>query len=97
MKQNKITKSARGEQCQVRWSGICNWNPQTVVLAHLPDGSGSGKMGGKSNDLCSVYACSDCHDAIDGRRHVEDKKLFMLAVYEGHMRTLRLIQEKGLI
>ena len=98
---SKLRKSARGEQCLVRIPGICNGNAETVILAHLPDGTG-GKVGGKSHDLCSVYACSDCHDAIDGRALVsqlsaEERLLIRLYAYEGHMRTLNKFVEKGLV
>ena len=95
---SKLTESARMEQCQVRMPGICNFNPETVVLAHLPSGLG-GKMGGKSIDLCSTYACSGCHDEIDGRtRHQEyTRNDVMRYAYEGHMRTLNKFVEKGLI
>jgi len=96
-RRSKFRDSARGEDCQVRLPGICNHNPETVVLAHLPDGTG-GKMGGKSYDLCSVYACSSCHDTIDRRAHTEKHRDWvMLAAYDGHMRTLNKFVEKGLI
>jgi len=67
MKQNKFTKSARGQDCTLQIMGVCNHNPETVVLCHIPDESGTGKMGGKSSDWCAVFGCSACHDAIDGR------------------------------
>jgi len=68
VKSKKIRDSARGEECTLQIVGACNYDPATTVLAHLPDDSGTGKMGGKSNDVgCAVYACSSCHDVIDGR------------------------------
>lgn len=95
---SKITKSARGEECDVRLLGICNGDPETTVYAHLPDGSGTGAMGSKSSDLCGVYACSSCHDEIDGRTdiNVGDPEV-LLDAHEGHMRTLRKLHDKGLI
>ena len=103
---SKIRKSARGEECQVRIPGVCNHNPETTVWAHLPDGTG-GKMGGKSNDLCGTYACSACHDEIDGRTRnfyerpseplIEERFALKLMAYEGHMRSLQKLLDKGLI
>jgi len=60
-----LTQSARGQNCTLNISGVCNGDPETTVLAHLPDGNGG--MGIKSNDTSACFACSSCHDAIDGR------------------------------
>jgi len=65
MKTTKIRQSARMQECTVRIPGVCNHNPETTVLAHL--GSGTAKRGDDTN---AVYACSDCHDAIDRRSKV---------------------------
>lgn len=61
----KIRAAARGQDCTVRLVGICNFNPETTVLAHLPCGQRG--TGIKSPDNIAVFACSACHDAIDGR------------------------------
>jgi hypothetical protein len=61
---SKLTKSARGKDCALRL-GCCNSDADTTVLAHLR--SSSRGMGLKSPDWWGVYACSSCHDAIDGR------------------------------
>lgn len=60
-------REARGRECQVRLP-CCNGNPETTVLAHL---SGGG-MGAKRHDLHGAWACSACHDAIDGRAKAFD-------------------------
>lgn len=65
VRSQKLRKSAEGQECTVRLPGVCNWNPDTSVLAHLPDGEG--KMGGKGSDIHAVIACSDCHDVLDMR------------------------------
>ena len=62
-KQNKYTKSARGQDCQIRIPGVCNRDPATTVPAHL---NGAG-MGIKHPDIFIAYSCSDCHDFVDGR------------------------------
>lgn len=63
---SKIRKSAKGKKCLVRLPNICNHNDETTVCAHISRKGTSG-MGQKTSDLCSVRACSSCHDAIDGR------------------------------
>lgn len=50
----------------VRLYGVCNGNPETTVLAHIRRGNVAG-VGQKPPDLCGVWACSACHDVIDGR------------------------------
>ena len=60
-----LRNSARGKNCTLRIPGVCNSNPETTVLAHVPCGLSGWGMKGPDNISC--YACSDCHDAIDGR------------------------------
>ena len=60
-----LRQSARGEECTMRL-GCCNHDPATTVLAHLRLFSMAG-MGAKPPDWCAVFACSACHDALDGR------------------------------
>ncbi|WP_258177743.1 DUF1364 domain-containing protein [Photobacterium phosphoreum] len=36
LRSNKLRKAAKGQQCSVQILGVCNFNPETVVLAHLP-------------------------------------------------------------
>jgi len=43
---------------------VCNFDNETTVLAHVGRRRGIGK---KCHDTFAVYACSACHDAIDGR------------------------------
>ncbi|WLD56901.1 DUF1364 domain-containing protein [Salinispirillum sp. LH 10-3-1] len=61
----KLRNSARGQDCTLNIAGVCNYNPETVVLAHLPDESKG--MGTKADDISACFACSACHDYIDGR------------------------------
>lgn len=63
----KLRDSARGQDCTVRIPGVCNFNPETTVLAHLP--SGSKGVGMKGPDNIAVFACSCCHDILDRRRN----------------------------
>lgn len=68
-KSNKLRASARGQDCTLRVPGRCNFNPETTVLAHLPCGQKG--MGMKSPDNMAVFACSSCHDLLDGRAQGE--------------------------
>lgn len=86
-------KEAQGRECQVRIPGVCNHNPETVVLAHL---SGGG-MGAKRNDLHGAWCCSACHDAIDGRikQHMETRDTLDLYHHEGVIRTQEELISEG--
>lgn len=91
-KQNKFTESARGEDCTLML-GNCS-SPETVVLCHIGRDRG---MGIKCADHFAVYACSNCHDVIDGRVNplygwdmVDGAKLTALE------RTQKRMIEKGL-
>lgn len=67
-KSTPIRRSARGEDCTLMIPGVCNCDPETVVLCHsnrLADGKG---MGLKAPDTEAAYGCSCCHDVLDGRR-----------------------------
>jgi len=93
-KQSKITKSSRNQDCQVRIPGICNFNPETTIPAHL---NGAG-MGTKHNDIFIAYCCSNCHSVIDG--HVKSqytKEELNLMHYEGVFRTQQILLDEGLI
>jgi len=57
-----IRNSARDEDCSLRL-GQCSSN-ETVILAHIGRNRG---WAIKCGDHFAVYACSNCHDIIDGR------------------------------
>lgn len=89
---SKLTKSARNQDCQIRLEGICNGNPETTVLAHLPGGG----VGGKLSDIHGSFSCSACHDEVDGRgKH--SALHYREQFYEGVIRTQTLMLEAGLI
>ena len=62
---SKIRQSARGDTCTFQIPGVCNNDPETVVLCHAPHPDKG--MGHKSPDTWAAYGCSDCHAEIDGR------------------------------
>ncbi len=68
MKKSKLRQEAKGKPCQIRIPRVCNGNSETVVLAHINErrllGVGAGM---KPHDLFGAWACSACHDAVDGR------------------------------
>ena len=91
-----LREQARGECCEIR-SSVCNYNPETTVLAHYRLIGISG-IGLKSPDLIAAHACSDCHDLVDGRRHVvglqrADVQLLHL---QGVVRTQAKLIKRGL-
>lgn len=61
----KLRNSARGEACTLRLA-CCNGDAETTVLAHLRYFGWAG-IAQKPHDFLGVFACSACHDAIDGR------------------------------
>jgi hypothetical protein len=82
----------------VRLPGICNFNSETVVLAHIRVMGVSG-MGLKSPDLLGAWACSACHDELDGRTHQSGmtRDELRLAHFEGMARTVAQLEKEGLI
>lgn len=97
IRSDKLRKSAKGEECTFQICGICNGDPETTVLCHLPDESHGGSR--KSDDHCSAYGCSNCHDAIDGRINyyqMADSEVTWY-IHRAMVRTWRRMIEKGLI
>ncbi len=92
---SKLTKSARGEPCQIRLDG-CNAgvNNETVVLAHL---NGAG-LALKAYDVHGAYCCHSCHDVLDGRKPSDyDKEWLELIHLRGVIKTQEKMIEKGLM
>jgi hypothetical protein len=90
----KLRNSAKGQDCQVRIPGICNFNNETTIPAHIAKGG----TGQKSADLFIAYCCSDCHAAIDGQTRTEyTYDELRLMAYEGMVRTQQIGLSIGLI
>ena len=84
----KLRNEARGRDCQVRIPGICNFNSDTVVLAHL----GGAGMGLKRNDMLGAWACHDCHAQLDGQSKAQyTKDKLELMHLQGMVRTLEVL------
>jgi len=90
----RIMDAARGEPCTLR-TEHCNANPETTVAAHLPDGTGGSNR--LTGPLSIAFACSSCHDAIDGR--IKTSYAFSKEYYmrRGMMRTINRLIEMGLV
>ncbi len=99
---SKLRDYAKGQECQVRLIGVCNFNSETTVLAHL-NMSGISGRGLKSPDQLGAWCCSSCHDAVDGKvQNDKDGVPLMkdeakLAFYQGIFRTQYKLINYGLI
>lgn len=85
----KIRQSAKGEACTLRIPGICNNNPETVVLCRV--NSAKKGMGNKSLDIHSYYGCASCHRIETANK--ADPKDILRAMCETQYKLL----QKGLI
>ena len=86
---SKIRKSAKMQDCTVRIPGICNYIPETVVLAHI---NGAG-MALKQSDIEAAYCCSACHDVLDHRIQCNEFQRIQLDLWhhEGCARTRKIL------
>lgn len=89
---SKIRRAARGQMCTLRLEG-CNYNKETTVLAHVRMAGHCG-IGSKPSDIKSCFACSSCHDVIDGRTKGEFDYKDLL---RGHFETLDVLIELNLV
>jgi len=95
--ENDITRSAAGEICTIRIPGHCNHNNETTVFAHKNGRGGAPRYVGAAN-IQGAYACSDCHDVVDGRQNCHQTALDIKRFhYEGIFRTQQRLVDKGLI
>ena len=87
-----LRKFARDKPCMVR-GPLCNGNIESTVLAHIRRANVAG-MGQKPADIIGCWACSKCHDWIDGRSEPWiDKSQYIL---DGLVRTLNeLVRDLG--
>ncbi len=98
MKQTKLTRAARGRECQVRLPGCPN-NTETTVLAHYRL-AGTCGVGMKPNDLQGAWACDYCHSIADGRLRAPaglTRDEIRLYHAEGVMRTIDKLIAEGAV
>lgn len=96
----KILEAAKGEECLIQ-SPYCNYDPNTVVAAHsneCDDGKGAGQ---KADDCFIAFACSSCHDYVDGRApKYEGESDFEIRLFyhnRGIKRTIRRLLDMGVL
>ena len=96
---SKITKSANGENCQVRIIGVCKADPAYTIWSHCRHGAAGKGKGIKAIDLAGAYACTACdaaYDQLQGVQHMTREEVD-LDWFMGHMRSLVILSNKGLI
>lgn len=95
-----IRDSAKGEACTVRIVGVCTGKPEHTIWSHAPLGAAGKGRGLKSLDICGAYACAACDAALDqatGRPAGMTREQVLLDWCLGHLRSLVLLRQKGLI
>lgn len=83
----KLRKSAKGQPCTFRFAGICNGNPETSVLCHIPCGMRGTGM--KGPDVVAAIGCSACHKALDEHPWTVDQADVVRALAETWIYWLR--------
>lgn len=78
----RLRESARGQQCAIRIPGVCCFDPETTVLAHI-NSVGKG-MGIKSEDWFGIFCCVNCHACLDTHTVPKDVRYqyILSALYE---------------
>ena len=93
-KQDKYTKSARMEECMVRIPGVCSFDPETTIPAHL---NGAG-MGMKHSNIHIAYCCFNCHQTLDGAVNSEfSKDALELMHLQAVIRTQQIMINNGIL
>ena len=96
---SKITKSANGEECQVRIIGVCKHDPAYTIWSHCRHGAAGKGKSIKALDISGAYACTACdaaYDQLQGVAHMTRAEVD-LDWFMGHMRSLVILTNKGLI
>lgn len=93
MKSPKLRKSARAQECTLNVVDVCNYDPETVVLAHI-DSEFKG-VALKSPDYMACFACSACHAWLDQHLGPEEDRLFY--ALRGSQRTLKQWFDEGVL
>lgn len=89
-----LRKSARGQNCMIRYPGVCNHNPETTVLCHFRMFSG---VSLKPDDMQGAFGCSDCHAEADRKTQnlaFDDARMWF---QDGVFRTQQWWRDNGYI
>lgn len=74
---------ARGQPCQMRVPGVCNYDDSTTVSAHSNNSVHGHGRGIKAHDCFTADACSACHAWLDqGKASREEKDAAWRAGFE---------------
>ena len=93
--QDRLTKLARGRECQIRVPQHCLHTTETVVACHVRMIGISG-YGIKAPSLFCAWGCYQCHAIVDGQKNSEytaDERRLMLL--EGMVRTQAILLKEG--
>lgn len=99
-KMTPIRRAARGQDCMIEIPGVCNHDPDTVVLCHSNELAAGKGMGLKAPDTEAAFGCSACHDVLDGRAPRPEWLTMdmLLAGFErAKLRTHEILKRKGLM
>lgn len=91
-----LRNAARGKECQVRLPGICTFNSETTVLAHIRM-SGITGAGQKAPDLLGAWACDLCHAEADRRTRKLETDYVIRCFLEGVIRTQYELVKEGIV
>lgn len=95
IRSKKLRSAARGQPCTGNFPGICNYDPETVVLAHLHDETFG--MGMKADDTSAIHLCSDCHRAYDLHKTGLDDATLNAMIVRALQRTIRNLTMRKVI
>lgn len=87
---------SKGQRCTLRIPGVCNYNSETTVPAHIRDNHKSGAA--KASDISVANACSSCHAKFDGQAGEPLSEVdWLFYALRGLQETLEQRHEAGLL
>ena len=96
VRSNKIRQAAKGQECTINIPGVCKYDTDTTVLAHINDKHHGTGM--KASDISACFACFDCHNAIDRTPICEQFEEFRdWYLLRGIRRTWEILIDLGII
>jgi hypothetical protein len=93
IRSKSLRRAAAGQRCTLNLPGICNYDPETVVLAHIHDEQ-FGKSR-KADDTSGMHCCAACHSAYDLHRTGLDELTLLKLVFRAYQRTIRRLVQMG--
>lgn len=97
IRSRKLLNTAKGQECTLRFPGICHGGTETTVFCHL-NFSWAGKgMGQKAHDILGVHGCYMCHVALDQSRHNLSSEEFYLHLLRAMCETYVRVVEMGVV